>query len=153
VLDCVNIDRYRSNMGTKKVELGPTGHAVRKNISRIRELQKMSLQDLSDRLVRLGRPIARSGLFKTESGDRRVDVDDLVAIAAALGVTPDRLLKTPDNSPMTGFPGMTKDDYEDSVAIAGRFLNTILQKMPETERGEYEALKLSDDELVGPSDG
>ena len=152
-LTVVKIKRYCSNMGTRKVELGTSGHAVRANIRRIRELQKMSLQDVSDRLTRLGRPIARSGLSKIESGDRRVDVDDLVAIAAALSVTPNRLLKTPDNSPMAGFPGMTKDDYEDSVAVAGRFLHTILQKMPEAEREEFEALKLSDEELVGPSDG
>lgn len=37
---------------------------------------------------------------KSETGDRRIDVDDLVALAVALGVTPNRLL----------LPGSVRDD-------------------------------------------
>jgi transcriptional regulator with XRE-family HTH domain len=83
-------------MGTRKVELGATGHAVAANSRRIRELTGMTLQDVSDRLTRYGRSIARSGLSKIEAGARRVDVDDLVALAEVLGVAPDDLLAAPD---------------------------------------------------------
>jgi transcriptional regulator with XRE-family HTH domain len=141
-----------SNMGTRKVEMGPAGHAVIANIRRIRGLQKMSLQELSDRLTQVGRPILPSGLSKIESGERRVDVDDLVAIAAALGVMPDRLLQYADGSQMDGFPGMTKDDYEDSVAVAGRLLRQVLRKMPEAAREEFEALRRSDEEVIRERD-
>jgi hypothetical protein len=96
-----------------------------------------------DRLTRVGCPILPSGLSKIESGDRRVDVDDLVGIAAALSVMPDRLLRAPDGSPVDGFPGMTRDDYEDSVAAAGRSLRQVVEKMPQSEREEYEALRRS----------
>jgi transcriptional regulator with XRE-family HTH domain len=106
---------------------------------RFRKGERPYLQ--SDRLTRVGRPILPSGLSKIESGDRRVDVDDLVGIAAALGVMPDRLLRAPDGSPMDGFPGMTKDDYADSLAAGARFLRQILEKMPAAEREEYEALR------------
>ena len=46
---------------------------------------------------------------------------------------------------MAGFPSMTKDDYEDSVAIAGRFLRRIMHDMPEADRKEYLALRQDDD--------
>ena len=74
------------------------------------------------------------------------------AIAAALGVMPDRLLRAPDGSQMDGFPGMTRDDYEDSVAVAGRLLRQVLQKMPEADREEYEALRRSDEEAIRERD-
>ena len=86
-------------MGTRKVELGATGHAVAANSRRIRELSGLTLQDVSDRLTRYGRPIARSGLSKIEAAARRVDVDDLVALAEVLGTTPDDLLTAPDAAP------------------------------------------------------
>jgi transcriptional regulator with XRE-family HTH domain len=131
-------------MGTRRVEQGDAGHAVAANIRRIRELVGMTLQDVSDRLTELGRPIARSGLSKIESGHRRVDVDDLVAIANALGVTADRLLRTADGTPI-GVYGMNRDDYEDTVAAAGVLLRKVLEQMPAKEREEYEALRRSDD--------
>lgn len=80
-------------MGTRKVELGKVGHLVRTEIRRRREQRQLSLQDLSERLEVLGRPILASGISKIESGDRRVDVDDLVVIADALGTVPSALLR------------------------------------------------------------
>lgn len=52
----------------------------------------MSQQDLSERMADFGRPLQVSAISKIEHGDRRVDVDDLVALALALEVTPNRLL-------------------------------------------------------------
>jgi transcriptional regulator with XRE-family HTH domain len=125
LFDFVNWRHYVANMGTRRIELGPVGHAVRANVSRLRELQGLTLQEVSDRLARFGRPIVPSGISKIESGFRRVDVDDLVGLAAALGTTTDRLLRTPDGSPMPGHPGMTRDDYEDSVAVASRLVRYL----------------------------
>jgi transcriptional regulator with XRE-family HTH domain len=92
-------------MGTRKVELGPTGQAVKRNLRRIRTQRELSLQDLSDRLTKVGRPILPSGLNKIEQGTRRVDVDDLVALAEALWVIPDDLLTAPDAAPREVDPG------------------------------------------------
>lgn len=66
--------------------LGPTGETVRERIKEIRG--RMPLTELSEKLTALGRPIPVIGLRRIESGDRRVDVDDLVALAQALGVSP-----------------------------------------------------------------
>lgn len=75
-----------------KNPLGPTGGRVLTNIKRLRQARGLTYKELSDRLERLGRPIPVLGLSRLEKGERRVDVDDLVALALALGVTPNRLM-------------------------------------------------------------
>lgn len=81
-------------------ELGPIGRQVAANVRRFRDNAKprMSTQDLAKRMTDLGRPIAATGITRIESGQRRVDADDLVALAVALGVTPTLLLLPPDVS-------------------------------------------------------
>jgi hypothetical protein len=80
-------------MATRKVQRDPTSERVARNIAELRKARGgLTLRDLNIRLREVGRPILPSGLHKIESGDRRVDVDDLVALAVALDVTPTRLL-------------------------------------------------------------
>lgn len=47
---------------------------------------------LRDEVAAVGRHLPATGVIKTESGERRVDVDDLVAFALALNVSPLTLL-------------------------------------------------------------
>ncbi len=82
-------------MATRPVEIGPTGRQTATNIERIRTLLGISQRQLAECLSDLGRPIPSTALSKIERGDRRCDVDDLVAIAAALGVSPATLLLPP----------------------------------------------------------
>lgn len=56
----------------------------------------MAFTELSARLTQLKREIPTWGLRKIESGGRRVDADDLVALAVALGVSPITLLMPHD---------------------------------------------------------
>ncbi len=79
-------------MASRAVEHGPTSRRVAENVALLRRDRRLTLADLSERLAELGRPILASGLSKVETGDRRVDADDLVALALALDVTPNRLL-------------------------------------------------------------
>lgn len=72
--------------------LGATGETVRRNIRWIRDARGMSGAELSQGIGRLGRPIPLLGIQRIEAGTRRVDVDDLMAIAVALGVSPSSLL-------------------------------------------------------------
>ncbi|MFD0138030.1 helix-turn-helix domain-containing protein [Streptomyces sp. NPDC127159] len=76
----------------KKNPLGPTGEQVRDNVLRIREARGMTKKQLADRVQELGRPIPPLGISRIEAGTRRVDADDLVALAIALNVTPLALL-------------------------------------------------------------
>jgi transcriptional regulator with XRE-family HTH domain len=76
-------------------ELGPTGLAVAANVARLRAALGMSTYKLSDILASLGRPIAASAITRIEGGHRRVDTDDLMALAVALDVPPSALLLPP----------------------------------------------------------
>ncbi|MCX5213001.1 helix-turn-helix domain-containing protein [Kitasatospora sp. NBC_00240] len=76
----------------KKTSLGPTGHRLRANVTRLRTALGMSKKDLSDRVGELGRPIPPLGITRLEAGTRRVDADDLIALSVALGVNPSTLL-------------------------------------------------------------
>lgn len=81
---------YRGRMAEPKNPLGPSGRIVADNVKRLRgDLQYVKL---AERLAGIGRPIPTLGLRKIESYERRVDVDDLVALAVALGVSPITLL-------------------------------------------------------------
>jgi transcriptional regulator with XRE-family HTH domain len=68
----------------------PVADRVAKNIKELRG--RMPVRELSRSLEAIGRPIHASGITKIEMGTRRVDADDLVALAIALGVTPNRIL-------------------------------------------------------------
>jgi transcriptional regulator with XRE-family HTH domain len=79
-------------MATRRVELGPTGETVRANIRRFREEQGWRLDDLATLIRHAGRPMSKTTLSQIETGGRRVDVDDLMALSHVLGVNPNALL-------------------------------------------------------------
>lgn len=74
----------------KKIDLGPYGRAVARNVRRLRG--DMSYAELSRLLTAGGRPIPPLGLRHLEAGSRQVNVDELVALAIALDTTPIALL-------------------------------------------------------------
>lgn len=93
-----------SGGGAHKIPVGPTGLRVMANVKRLRQAKGMTYKDLSQRLTRLGRPIPVLGLSRMEKGERRVDADDLVALAIALDCAPSKLL-LPELDP-PGSPAM-----------------------------------------------
>ncbi len=52
----------------------------------------MTVYELADKLNAAGHAIAASAISKVERGERQVSVDDLMAFASALGVSPSALL-------------------------------------------------------------
>jgi transcriptional regulator with XRE-family HTH domain len=79
-------------MPTDPLKKGPTGETVRANIIRLRAERNLGYTELSERLKDLDRHILPLGLRRIEAGERRVDADDLVALAVALDVSPATLL-------------------------------------------------------------
>lgn len=77
-------------MAGKEHALGATGREVMSNLKRARG--EMAYAELSRRLATVGRPIPPLGLRRIEAGERRVDVDDLMALALVLNVSPLSLL-------------------------------------------------------------
>jgi transcriptional regulator with XRE-family HTH domain len=87
-------------MTTGRIELGPTGRTVAANVKRLRGERGLTLRALSATLKEAGRPLSADALNKIENGAadtepgkggepkpvRRVDVDDLMALAVALDV-------------------------------------------------------------------
>jgi transcriptional regulator with XRE-family HTH domain len=72
--------------------IGPVGRTVIANIEQLRKTRGLSLRDLAAKLAAIGRPIGDTVLHRQSAGKRRIDADDLVAFAIALGVAPDSLL-------------------------------------------------------------
>lgn len=83
-------------MATNEVPRGPISGYVVENVRRLRGERKWSLVELSDRMGAAGRPMLASGLHRLEQGSRRIDVDDLVALAIVFDCAPVTLLFPPD---------------------------------------------------------
>lgn len=75
--------------------LGSAGQQVAANIRRIREARRLTYVELSRLLAETGSSVAVLGLRRIERGERRVDVDDLVALADVLGMRPEMLWAPP----------------------------------------------------------
>jgi len=75
--------------------MGEAGRNVVANVEQLRKDLHLSLRQLSNRLGEAGRPILPSVLHRLLQGRRRVDADDLIALAAVFGVTPAELLAPP----------------------------------------------------------
>src|ERR1700722_5504266 len=96
-------------MATKtRIAPGPWGEVVAKNVDLWRRVQNLTFADLSKRLQELGRPIAPLGLTRMRDLQRRIDVDDLMALSLALGVPPVVLLRPPSDH---------SSDSRDTLAI------------------------------------
>lgn len=90
-------------MSKRSIQLGPTGRAVAANLKRLRQSRGMTLRQLSAELASRGRALSIDALNQIENGAdedqrrfRRVDVDDLTALAAAFAVPAATLLEVPD---------------------------------------------------------
>ncbi|MFI5883412.1 helix-turn-helix domain-containing protein [Streptomyces sp. NPDC051554] len=86
-------------MANRALELGPIGERVAAHVARVRTRKGWDQKQLSERLAAIGRPMSPSVISKIEQGDRRIDVDDLVALAVALQVYVGGLLLPLDDSP------------------------------------------------------
>lgn len=120
---------------------GPTARRLADSLRRIRRGQNVTTAELSRRLMALGQPVPDTSITKTEQGTRRVDADDLVALALALGVTPNTLLM-----PETDWLG-TRTVHELTPAVAG-----TAEELWQWAQGER-PLPAPVPELPSPADG
>jgi transcriptional regulator with XRE-family HTH domain len=128
-------------MAGKQRPLGPPSKRVAANLRSIRRERDVTTAALSQRLAAIGHPIADTGITKTEKGDRRVDADDLVAIALALGVTPNTLLM-----PEVWFLD-APETYQLTPAVSGN-----VEQLWQWAQGES-PLRLPVPDLPSPLDG
>lgn len=95
-----------SKQGRSTIPLEATAQTVAQNLRRLRNARGLSVYALSAALKAMGRSTSPDAISKMENAARpearhvrRVDVDDLVALAVALGVSPSALLLPPTDSP------------------------------------------------------
>lgn len=74
---------------------GPISRYTAANLLRLRTARGLSTTRLASALKGIGHSIPPTGITRIEKGERRVDVDDLVALAVVLGVSPTALLLPP----------------------------------------------------------
>lgn len=86
---------YTRGMTPRKNPIGPTGDNVATNVQRLRQEANLTYAELGRMLDAAGRSIPTLGLRKIEANERRVDADDLTALALVLGVSPITLLMPP----------------------------------------------------------
>lgn len=108
--------------------MGATARTVADNVRRLRTARGMSLRALSAELEQVGHPLSADALNKIENGRtlppgtdepkqvRRVDVDDLTALARALRVSPKSLLLPWTETPNTPVEVTGADAVEASAA-------------------------------------
>lgn len=82
----VKLARSVRKMGTEAVRKGPIAERVAESVRTHRTRRGLSHRQMSARMREVGHPILPSGIARIEDGTRRVDVDDLVALALALRV-------------------------------------------------------------------
>lgn len=74
------------------LNLGPVGETVRANVRQLRKARGLTQVQLAEKIAENGRHIRQPKVQAIETGYRRVDVDDLAALAGAFGVAPAKLL-------------------------------------------------------------
>lgn len=79
-------------MPSKDMAPGPTGQRVAENVWKLRADRGLTKTELAQMVTNLGRPMTLDVITKLEAGQRRVDTDDLMALALALRCTVNRLL-------------------------------------------------------------
>lgn len=133
---------HTSNMSEKKNPLGPSGQLVASNVKRLRTEQRITYAELSRKLSDMGRPIPTLGLSRIESEERRIDVDDLIAISIALDVSPITLLLSHgEDSEMievTGAGTTKARDFSNFVqgyqSLTTKGLDFALRSLPQGQR-------------------
>jgi hypothetical protein len=84
-------------VATDNTRVGPAGWVLATSIKRVREAQRLSYAELARVLKdKAGQPIPVLGLRKIESMERRVDFDELLALAYVLRICPVDLMVSKD---------------------------------------------------------
>ncbi|MCC8335245.1 helix-turn-helix domain-containing protein [Streptomyces sp. R1] len=82
-------------MAARSLEIGPAGMLAARTIEILRTERGLGQRQLAARCTALGHPMSNTMLSRIELAKRRCDIDDLVAIAEALQVSPLALLQAP----------------------------------------------------------
>ncbi|MEU5390204.1 helix-turn-helix domain-containing protein [Streptomyces tibetensis] len=80
-------------MAARSLEIGPSGMRAARTIEILRTERGLAQRELAARVTAIGRPMTNTMLSRIERAQRRCDIDDLVALAQALRISPLALLQ------------------------------------------------------------
>ncbi|MER5572029.1 helix-turn-helix domain-containing protein [Streptomyces massasporeus] len=80
-------------MAARSLEIGPAGMRAARTIEILRTERGLAQRELAARVTAIGRPMTNTMLSRIERAQRRCDIDDLVALAQALRISPLALLE------------------------------------------------------------
>lgn len=118
-------------MAKRRVNLGLAGEAARRLIREARIKRRWRLEDVSIALTEVGHPLSKTTLSQIETGGRRVDVDDLVALAIVFDLPPKDLL--PKGRTVRTHPGAIAE-YEKFKMLPEAEQEAILAEVDEDQR-------------------
>ncbi|MFF5977164.1 helix-turn-helix domain-containing protein [Streptomyces sp. NPDC012769] len=114
-------------MAARPLEIGPAGVHLGQAVTRLREARGWDQETLGARLAAEGRPMSQPILSRVEAATRRVDTDDLVALAAALGVSPAALLPATETAPATVPPPVPTALADEAGPVSSALADDIEQ--------------------------
>ncbi|WP_128375313.1 helix-turn-helix domain-containing protein [Streptomyces cavernae] len=85
-------------MPARSLEIGTAGIRAARIIEILRTARGLSQRQLAGRVTALGHPMSNTMLSRIERAQRRCDIDDLIAIAEALLVSPLVVLQEPTDT-------------------------------------------------------
>ncbi|MFE6816024.1 helix-turn-helix domain-containing protein [Streptomyces sp. NPDC057677] len=104
-------------MAARTTSIGPAGQHVAQAVARLREARSWDQAALVARLAAEGLAVSQPILSRVEAGTRRVDVDELLALAVALGVAPAALLPPVATDAAPSSPGGRRGVSADLVVV------------------------------------
>lgn len=120
-------------VANKAIEEGASAGTARENLRRIRVEKDLTWTVLSKMLADYGRKIPPISLRRIEDGDRRIDVDDLMALSFVLDVRPYDLLlpvREPDRVVEVTGPGERQSAEVWSWALNGTPIGSPTEGFP-----------------------
>ncbi|MGW4852212.1 helix-turn-helix domain-containing protein [Streptomyces sp. NPDC004288] len=95
-------------MAARAAAIGSAGQHVARAVARLREARSWDQAALVARLAAEGLALSQPILSRVEAGTRRVDVDELLALALVFGVAPVALLPPAPTDPAASGPGAVR---------------------------------------------
>lgn len=125
-----------TNKNMKQLDLGQTGRYAAAHIARERLQRGLSYAELSRRLADAGHHLPPLALRRIEAYARRVDVDDLTALAIIFEVSPNALIKPIEDLDGFAADGVTGASGVNAIDV-NLWLDGVILSLTRANREEY----------------
>lgn len=108
--------------------MGKAGQSAAEAIRRLRTERHWTLVKVGEEMGKRGRPMGTNALRLVERGERRIDVDDLIAFADVFEVHPAELLGIPTGDPSQSTMRMSQaEEHFEDLTVAADALERLAE--------------------------